>query len=76
MALLLDAHGQVVRANRPAREFFSIDRSRLPASLVEVTLESRLFELVSNGALETEAQLVHHRRVVHARRVPALENPA
>ena len=70
MALLLDAGGRVVQANRAAREFFDVDASRLPASLVEVTLESRLFEIVSSGQAQAEAQLVHHRRIVQTHLVP------
>ena len=62
MALLLDSDSRVLRANRAARDFFAIDASRLPASLVEVTLESRLFEIVSSEEPHAEAQLVHHRR--------------
>ena len=64
MALLLDPDGHVTRANKTAREFFDIDAARLPASLVEVTLESRLFEIVSSAQSRSEAQLVHHRRIV------------
>jgi two-component system phosphate regulon sensor histidine kinase PhoR len=64
MALLLDAQNRVVGANEAAREFFEIDAARLPASLVEVTLESRLFEVVQGGQLHAEAQLVHRRRTV------------
>jgi two-component system phosphate regulon sensor histidine kinase PhoR len=71
MALLLDAESRVLRANLAARTFFSIDASRLPASLVEVTLESRLFEIVSSEETSAEANLVHHRRTVQARLVPA-----
>lgn len=70
MALLLDPAGSVLKANRAAREFFAIDAARLPASLVEVTLESRLFEIVSSGTPRTEAQLVHHRRTVETLLVP------
>src|SRR5579859_1238682 len=47
MALLIGIDSRVVAANRAAREFFDIDPTRLPASLVEVTLESRLFEIVN-----------------------------
>jgi two-component system phosphate regulon sensor histidine kinase PhoR len=70
MALLLDAESRVLRANAAARDFFDIDPSRLPASLVEVTLESRLFELVSSGEVRAEANLVHHRRAVQVEVVP------
>src|SRR5438309_8167577 len=73
MALLLDAEGRVLRANRAAREFFAIDASRLPASLVEVTLESRLFEIVNAGESRAEASLVHHRRTVQTHIVPGPE---
>ena len=70
MALLLDPAGRVLRANRAGREFFDIDTARLPASLVEVTLESRLFEIVSDGQAEAEVHLVHHRRTVQSHVVP------
>jgi two-component system phosphate regulon sensor histidine kinase PhoR len=73
VALLLDAGGRVVRANAAARRFFAIDSARLPASLVEVTLEARLFEIVSGGEVEAVAHLVHHRRTVHAHLVPGPE---
>jgi len=64
MALLLDAGNRVVGANEAARAFFEIEPSRLPASLVEVTLESRLFDVVRLGRRQAEAQLVHHRGTV------------
>ncbi|HEY8634614.1 MAG TPA: HAMP domain-containing sensor histidine kinase [Candidatus Dormibacteraeota bacterium] len=64
MALLIHEGRGVVAANDAAREFFDIDPSRLPASLVEVTLEGRLVEVLAAGEPHVEAQLVHHRRVV------------
>ena len=64
MALLLDADLKVIDANRAAATFFDIDPARLPASMVEVTLEARLVEALSSEETETELQLVHHRRVV------------
>ncbi len=70
MALLLDADGRVLRANKAARDFFAIDAARLPASLVEVTLESRLFEIVRGREVRSEASLVHHRRTVQTLLVP------
>ena len=70
MALLLDAQNRVVGANEAARNFFEIDQSRLPASLVEVTLESRLFDIVRLGQPQAEAQLVHHRATVLSQLVP------
>src|SRR6267143_1254284 len=70
VALLLDERGQVLRANKAAREFFDIDASRLPASFVEVTLESRLFEIVAGGEPRAEVQLVHHRRTMQTDLVP------
>src|SRR5258708_21478535 len=69
MALLLDAENRVVAANEAARDFFEIEPARLPASLVEVTLESRLFEVVRRGLPHAEAQLVHHRRTVQTQLV-------
>jgi two-component system phosphate regulon sensor histidine kinase PhoR len=70
MALLLDAENRVVGANEAARTFFEIEQSRLPASLVEVTLESRLFDLVRMRQPQAEAQLVHHRATVLSQLVP------
>ena len=64
MALLLDGESRVVGANDAARRFFELDPSRLPASVIEVTLESRLLEVVTSGEQQTEVQLVHHRRTV------------
>ncbi|MGZ3386858.1 MAG: sensor histidine kinase [Isosphaeraceae bacterium] len=69
MALLLDPSNRVISANQAARGFFEIDPSRLPASLVEVTLESRLFEVVRTGLPIAKAQLVHRRRTVATRLV-------
>src|ERR1700682_870275 len=69
MALLLDAQNRVVAASQAARDFFEIEPERLPASLVEVTLESRLFEVVRMGLPHAEAQLVHHRRTVQTQLV-------
>jgi two-component system phosphate regulon sensor histidine kinase PhoR len=64
MAILLDAENRVVGANEAARDFFEIEQSRLPASLVEVTLESRLVDVVRLDQAQAEAQLVHHRATV------------
>jgi two-component system, OmpR family, phosphate regulon sensor histidine kinase PhoR len=72
MALLLNAEGYVVAANQLAREFFEIEIDRLPASLVEVTLESSLLEVVGSTTSEAEAHLVHHRRTVLVKLVPSL----
>jgi two-component system, OmpR family, phosphate regulon sensor histidine kinase PhoR len=73
MALLLDPDGRVLRANKAGRDFFNIDPARLPASLVEVTLESRLFEIVAAREVRGEANLVHHRRTVQTLLVPGPE---
>jgi two-component system phosphate regulon sensor histidine kinase PhoR len=70
MALLLDAENRVVGANEAARDFFDIEQARLPASLVEVTLESRLFDVVRLAQAQAEAQLVHHRGTVLTQLVP------
>jgi two-component system phosphate regulon sensor histidine kinase PhoR len=72
MALLLNAEGHVVAANQAAREFFEIEVDRLPASLVEVTLEASLLEVVGAAAGEAEAYLVHHRRTVLVKLEPSL----
>src|SRR5712692_3440266 len=72
MVLLLDTEGRVVAANRPAREFFEIEQGRLPASLVEVTLEASLLEVLDSNATEAEAYLVHHRRTVLVKLEPSI----
>src|SRR5467141_5406222 len=72
MALLLDEEGRVVTANRAAREFFDIELDRLPASLVEVTLEASLLDALSGTENDAEAHLVHHRRTVMVRLEPSL----
>jgi two-component system, OmpR family, phosphate regulon sensor histidine kinase PhoR len=64
MALLIHAGRGVIDANAAARAFFEIDPGRLPASLVEVTLEGRLIDVLAAGEPHAEASLVHHRRVV------------
>lgn len=61
MALVVDAENRVVRANEQAREFFRIDTARLPESIVEATLESRLYEVVARGDSRAEVHFVHHR---------------
>ncbi len=68
VALLLDAGDRVLRANKAARDLFTIDRSRLPASIVEVTLEASLFEMVRGELADAEVHLVHHRRTMRAHR--------
>jgi two-component system, OmpR family, phosphate regulon sensor histidine kinase PhoR len=72
MALLLNAEGHVVAANQLAREFFAIEVDRLPASLVEVTLEASLLDVLGSTAAEAEAHLVHHRRTVLVKLEPSL----
>jgi len=72
MVLLLDEQGRVVSANKSAREFFEIEQDRLPASLVEVTLEASLVEVLGSSANESEAYLVHHRRTVLVKLEPSL----
>jgi two-component system phosphate regulon sensor histidine kinase PhoR len=70
MALLIDPGSGVVDANDAARAFFEIESTRLPASLVEVTLESRLVEVLAAAETQSEVQLVHHRRIVRCTLVP------
>jgi two-component system, OmpR family, phosphate regulon sensor histidine kinase PhoR len=70
MALLIAAESGVIDANQAARVFFEIDPTRLPASLVEVTLEGKLVDLFTAGETHSEAHLVHHRRVVRCNLVP------
>ncbi len=70
MALLIDAERGVVDANDAARTFFEIDGARLPDSLVEVTLEGRLVEVLAAAEPHSEVHLVHHRRTVRCALVP------
>jgi len=70
MALLIGSERGVIDANVAARDFFEIDRARLPASLVEVTLEGRLVDLLAEGQAHAETYLVHHRRVVRCTLAP------
>jgi signal transduction histidine kinase len=70
MALLIQAGAGVVDANDTARAFFEIDLARLPASLVEVTLEGRLVEVLAAGEAHAEVNLVHHRRTVRCSLIP------
>jgi two-component system phosphate regulon sensor histidine kinase PhoR len=70
MALLIAAERGVIDANDAARTFFEIDPARLPASLVEVTLEGSLVDLFAAGETQSEANLVHHRRIVRCTLVP------
>ncbi len=70
IALLIDAGRGVIDANEAARTFFEIDPARLPASLVEVTLESRLVDVLAAAETHAEAHLVHHRRIVRCTLVP------
>jgi signal transduction histidine kinase len=70
MALLVDRDNRVLAANEQARKFFAIDEERLPGSLIEVTREARLPDLLRGGWPEAESRLVHHRRVVRTALVP------
>jgi len=58
IALLLDREHRVLAANEAARRYFDIDAARLPASLVEVTLEGKLVDLLRAGTPEGETKLV------------------
>ena len=70
IALLLDRDHRVQAANEAARRYFDIDAARLPASLVEVTLEGKLVDLLRAGTSQGETQLVHRRRTVRSKLVP------
>lgn len=70
MALLLDRDRRVIAANHAARDYFEIELERLPASLIEVTLESKLVDVLRAGHSEGEALLVHRRRHVRTTLVP------
>ena len=70
IALLIDAARGVIDANEAARTFFEIDPARLPASLVEVTLEGRLVDVLAAAETPVELHLVHHRRIVRCNLVP------
>lgn len=70
MALLVDRDVRVVAANRAASDYFEINLERLPASLVEVTLEGKLLDVMRAGHPEGETFLVHRRRHVRTKLVP------
>jgi two-component system phosphate regulon sensor histidine kinase PhoR len=70
LAVLVNARLDVIAANAAARSFFGIDPARLPASLVEVTREGRLADVMRAGTPEGEARLPHHGRVVSSVLVP------
>jgi two-component system phosphate regulon sensor histidine kinase PhoR len=70
IALLIDRDQLVVAANDAARRYFDIVSERLPASLVEVTLEGNLVGVLRAGKPEGETQLVHRRRIVRSKLVP------
>jgi two-component system, OmpR family, phosphate regulon sensor histidine kinase PhoR len=70
MALLLDRNQRIVAANEAARKYFNIDPARLPASVVEATLEGNLVDVLRAGTPEGETHLVHRRRSVRTKLVP------
>ena len=70
VTLLLDRDRRVAAANRAAREYFEIDPDRLPASLVEITLEGKLVDVLRAGHAEGETLLVHRRRHGRTKLVP------
>jgi len=70
MALLLDRDQRIVAANEAARAYFNIDPARLPASVVEATLEGNLIDVLRAGIPEGETHLVHRRRSVRTKLVP------
>lgn len=70
IALLLDRDQRVLAANQAARRFFDIDPAALPRSLVEISLEGSLVSVLRAGVAESEAQLVHRRRIVASKLVP------
>ena len=70
MALLLDRDRRVLAANGAARTFFSVDVTRLPMGLLDVTREGRLLEALRAGHPEDELRLTHRQRTVHVRLVP------
>jgi two-component system phosphate regulon sensor histidine kinase PhoR len=70
MALLLDREQRITAANQAGREYFNINPARLPASLVEATLEGNLLDVLRAGTPEGETHLVHRRRTVRTKLVP------
>jgi two-component system phosphate regulon sensor histidine kinase PhoR len=70
MALLLDRDQRIVAANEAARGYFNIGQARLPASIVEATLEGNLVDVLRAGTPEGETHLVHRRRSVRTKLVP------
>jgi len=69
-AMLLDAERRVVAANAAARDLFLMDLRRLPGSLVEITREAGLDQVLSAGRPAAEVRLVHHQLVVRTLLVP------
>jgi len=70
ITLLIDSQQTVVAANEAARRYFDLEHTRLPASLVEATLEGNLVGVLRAGKPEGETQLVHRRRTVRTKLVP------
>ena len=70
MALLLDRDQRIIAANEAARRYFDIEPTRLPTSLIEVTLEGNLAAVLRAGTPERETLLVHRRRTVRSKLVP------
>ena len=60
MALLVEADRGVIDANRAARAIYEIDASRLPSSLVGVTLEVNRVERLAPGDPRSAHDQVHH----------------
>ncbi len=73
IALLIDRDRRVVAVNHAARDFFDVDPARLPASLVELTLEGKLLDVMRAGSSEGETVLVHRRRTVRTKLVPVTD---
>ncbi len=71
-ALAVSPSMQVLRANAQARALFKAEGAPLPASLVELTRESRLEEAIRAELTGTDVRLVHHGRVV---RIEILAGP-
>lgn len=71
--LVLDSALRVRGATRLARVFFNLRPERVPASLIEVTMEAGLERALRSGETGFEVNLVHHHRTVRVDVLPGTD---